>query len=74
MAGKGSWLASGQYLAVGDYLAAPNGQYFAVMQSDGNFVIYQGSDPDHQGAFAWNSATVSSAAGGPAGADPAPAP
>jgi hypothetical protein len=58
MAGKGAWLPGGQYLAVNDYLVAANAQYFAIMQSDGNFVIYQGSDPAHQGAFAWNSGTT----------------
>ena len=53
MANKGSFLATGQYLDVGDYLVAANAQYFAVMQSDGNFVIYQGSDPAHQGTPIW---------------------
>jgi len=55
MANKGSWLSTGAYLSVNDYLVAGNGQYFAIMQGDGNFVIYQGSDPTHQGAFVWNS-------------------
>lgn len=58
MAGKGAWLPAGQYLAVDDYLVAANTQYFAIMQADGNFVIYQGSDPSHQGAFVWNSGTA----------------
>lgn len=53
MANKGSFLATGQYLDVGDYLVAANAQYFAIMQSDGNFVIYQGSDPAHQGTPIW---------------------
>jgi Phosphatidylinositol-specific phospholipase C, X domain len=30
-----------------------SGQYFAIMQADGNFCIYQGSDPAHQGPFIW---------------------
>jgi hypothetical protein len=58
MAGKGAWLSTGQYLAVDDYLVAANGQHFAIMQADGNFVIYEGSDPSHQGAFVWNSGTA----------------
>lgn len=53
MANKGSFLATGQYLDVGDYLVSANAQYFAIMQSDGNFVIYQGSDPAHQGTPIW---------------------
>jgi hypothetical protein len=40
MANKGTWLTTGQYLSVGDYLVSNNGQYFAIMQSDGNFVLY----------------------------------
>ena len=50
MANKGSFLATGQYLSVGDYLVSDNGEFFAVMQSDGNFVFYRGSGPsDNQG-------------------------
>jgi hypothetical protein len=30
-----------------------NGQYVAIMQNDGNFVVYQGSDPAHQGTPIW---------------------
>ncbi|GIH25307.1 hypothetical protein Aph01nite_36170 [Acrocarpospora phusangensis] len=56
--GKGAWLSAGQYLTVGDYLVAANGQYFAIMQSDGNFVIYRGSGPSQQGAFVWNTGTA----------------
>ena len=55
MANKGSSLATGAYLATNDYLVSANGLYFAIMQSDGNLVIYHGSDPAHQGAFVWNS-------------------
>lgn len=36
----GSWLNSD------DMLTAPNGAYFAVMQGDGNFVIYRGQSPN----------------------------
>src|SRR5438067_1913039 len=55
MANKGSSLATGAYLATNDYLVSGNGQYFVIMQSDGNLCIYHGSDPAHQGAFVWNS-------------------
>ena len=55
MANKGSSLATGAYLATNDYLVSANGLYFVIMQSDGNLVIYKGSDPAHQGAFVWNS-------------------
>jgi len=54
MANKGSSLATGAYLATNDYLVSANGLYFAIMQGDGNLVIY-GSDPAHQGVFVWNS-------------------
>ena len=37
---KGSTLTPGQALSSGDYLRSPNGLYAAVMQSDGNFVLY----------------------------------
>jgi hypothetical protein len=53
MANKGAILTAGQYLDIGDYLVAANAQYFAIMQIDGNFVIYQGSDPAHQGTPTW---------------------
>ena len=55
MANKGSSLATRAYLATNDYLVSANGLYFVIMQSDGNLVIYHGSDPAHQGAFVWNS-------------------
>jgi len=55
MTNKGSSLATGAYLSTNDYLVSANGLYFVIMQSDGNLVIYHGSDPAHQGAFVWNS-------------------
>lgn len=41
-ANKGSFLPTGQYLSscTDDYLLSDNGQYFAIMQRDGNFVLY----------------------------------
>ena len=43
---KGSYLTAGTTLKGGDYLLSPNGQYSAVMQDDGNFVLYWGRWPD----------------------------
>jgi len=37
-------LGNGQTLTQGNYLASPNNSYFAVMQSDGNFVLYTSRD------------------------------
>ncbi len=55
MANRGSSLAAGSYLATNDYLCSANGSHFAIMQSDGNLVIYHGNGPTNQGAFLWNS-------------------
>ena len=54
MANKGSFLATGQYLSVGDYLVSDNGEFFAVMQSDGNFVLYRGSGPSDNQGYIWS--------------------
>lgn len=43
-------------LDVGDYIASSNGLFFAIVQGDGVFRIYRGSDVDsHQGTL-WDSA------------------
>jgi hypothetical protein len=57
MANKGSWLATGAYLGVNDYLVSDNGNFFAIMQGDGNLVSYQGSGPSNQGTPHWASNT-----------------
>src|SRR5436190_894489 len=49
----GSTLAVGQSLAVGDYIQSPGKTCFAVMQSDGNFCVYAGPDPNHNQGFVW---------------------
>jgi hypothetical protein len=54
MANKGSFLATGQYLSVGDYLVSDNGEFFAVMQNDGNFVLYRGSGPSDNQGYIWS--------------------
>jgi hypothetical protein len=58
MGNRGSYLVAGQSLAAGDYLASPNGQYCAVMQDDGNFVLYWGCLPDKLVGATWSSDTV----------------
>lgn len=40
MANKGAYLTNGQYLSNDDYLVSDNNQFVAVMQDDGNFVLY----------------------------------
>jgi len=42
----GAYLPSGKTMKAGDWLLSPNGQYSAVMQDDGNFVLYWGRYPD----------------------------
>lgn len=54
---KSSWLSTGKYLGVNDFVASDNRQYFAIMQGDGNFVLYHGSDPSSQGPAFWASNT-----------------
>ncbi|MBL8919987.1 MAG: hypothetical protein JNJ54_14070 [Myxococcaceae bacterium] len=41
--GAGNTLATGATLSAGQALASTNGRFRAVMQSDGNFVVYEGS-------------------------------
>ena len=43
MANKGSSLATNQVFEHGDFLVSPNAVYKAIMQDDGNFVVYQGA-------------------------------
>ncbi|MFC3434369.1 hypothetical protein [Nocardia seriolae] len=38
--------------------ATPGGRYYAQMQDDGNFVLYNGSDPGHRGTPYWASGTA----------------
>ena len=40
-----STLGPGTALRAGNYLTSPDGRYRFVMQSDGNLVLYQGTDP-----------------------------
>ncbi len=43
MANKGSSLPNGESLGVGDYLLSQDGTCQAILQGDGNFVLYQGT-------------------------------
>ena len=54
---KSSYVPSGKYLGVGDFVASSNRKYVALMQSDGNFVLYHGSDPSALGPAFWASNT-----------------
>lgn len=49
----GSILKVGEYLASHDYIQSANRCFFAIMQDDGNFVVYRGWDPDHRGKDLW---------------------
>jgi hypothetical protein len=39
---------------MGDFLVSPNGNYTAIMQNDGNFVVYQGTG----GQVTWASSSI----------------
>lgn len=52
-----------QYLGVGDYLVSPSGQCVAVVQDDGNFVVYQGSAPNQTGAALWETGPAGQSSG-----------
>jgi hypothetical protein len=59
---RGSNLANNQVLNTGAYLTSPNGNYKAIMQNDGNFVIYQ---ENAGGSAIWASGVVPGASNGP---------
>ena len=49
----GAYLRSGQYLGFGDMLVSENGQYRALIQPDGNFVIFQAVEPGQPAQTMW---------------------
>jgi hypothetical protein len=55
---KAIFMKTNQFLGLGDYLTSGNKQYFAVMQGDGNLVVYRGSDPNNNHGFVWGSVQV----------------
>ncbi len=46
-------LATNQTLTQGQYLTSSNSKFFVTMQTDGNFVAYNGSAPSNQGSSVW---------------------
>src|SRR5215218_3774388 len=54
-----SYLLTDQYLRTNEYLVAANGTCFAIMQTDGNFCLYEGSGPAARGKFIWGSLSQS---------------
>jgi hypothetical protein len=53
MSASAEFLRSGQSLSVGQHLESHDGRYVAIMQGDGNFVVYRNAD----GVAIWNSGT-----------------
>jgi hypothetical protein len=56
----GSTLSAGQDLTVDQALFSPSNTYFAVLQPDGNFVVYpvqQGEDYESSGSALWSTGT-----------------
>jgi hypothetical protein len=62
MTDRRAMLRTNELLRNGEYLAADNDAFFAILQDDGNFCVYQGSDPGHNRGLLW--ATGKPAAGG----------
>lgn len=48
-----SYLTTGQYLSPGEFLVSPNGYALAILQGDGNFVVYKGSGPEDIQNLLW---------------------
>ncbi len=57
MGNKGDRLSVGQYLGPGDYLAASNNLYYAIMQDNGDFVVFHGSSPSNNHGFVYHTET-----------------
>lgn len=53
MSASAAWLKSGQQLVAGQSLTSHDGRYTAIMQGDGNFVVYRIAD----GVAIWNTGT-----------------
>lgn len=58
MSASAEWLKAGQTLSAGQGLASHDGRYTAIMQGDGNFVVYRNSDM----AAIWNTGTTGTGA------------
>jgi len=60
MANRGSYLTTNEYLSTGDYLTSPGALFFAIMQTDGNFCVYHGSNPTDNQGFLWGDGKTAS--------------
>lgn len=49
----GSIVRVGDYIGTNDYIQSPQGLFFAIQQSDGNFCVYHGSGPDDNHGGVW---------------------
>jgi hypothetical protein len=47
----GSIIRTNEFLSVDDYIESPQRKFYAIMQGDGNFVVYRGTRDDPQGAL-----------------------
>ena len=56
---KGFSISTNQVLNVGDYLASLNGKFWAIMQDDGNFCLYEGSSTNAR-RYLWGSIQAAS--------------
>jgi hypothetical protein len=56
---------SAALLKVGEYLVSPGKTAFAILQGDGNFVVYRGSSPSDNKGVIWNTATFGRGTAGP---------
>lgn len=55
---KNTLTNTNQTLLQNEYLVSSNKEYFAIMQGDGNFVIYKGSGPNNNKGVVWDTSTV----------------
>jgi hypothetical protein len=46
-------LGTNGVLGTNQYLTSPNGQFFAIMQGDGNLCVYKGSGPGDNRGYVW---------------------
>lgn len=54
----GDKISTSQFLSKDQYLVSPNKKYFAIMQGDGNFVVYRGSSPGNNLGWLWLTRTA----------------
>ena len=54
---SGSIIRVNEFLSVNDYIESPNRLFFAILQADGNFVVYKGTRDNQQEAW-WDTSKV----------------